>query len=183
MLHTVAYRILTMPYEYLIGVLTFLPVYIPEIVLGKVLRHFVLFGNALFVGIASIYDLHASEMFFIRIEAGHARAAAVGQRDNAFETALHEYCCVHHPLGNVDRFGTQHRVDVIRDNAISFLEAKLLVGRFVLHVHHHALLQETEGEECLFAIGHVGFQFGIANAQTVHRFGFQSACLQVGHNR
>ena len=128
MIHAVAHQLLSARYQHIVGILTLCPFHIPELIVAEILRHLLTLLDTLLVGIARIDDPHPSEVFTIGIEAGHTRAAAVGQRDHALVTALHEHRRVHHPLSDIDRLSAQHGIDVIRGDATALLEAELLVG-------------------------------------------------------
>ena len=116
-IHAIAHLVFTMHHQHLVGILAATPIHIPELIVGKILGHLPALLGAFLVVIACIHNLHAAKVLLVGIETGHARAAAVGQRDHRFVAALHEHRRVHHTLGNIDRRGAQHAVDVIRRDA------------------------------------------------------------------
>ena len=182
-LDTTAHQILTARHQHIVGILALSPFHIAELIVGEVSRHLQPFLDALRVGVARIDDLHATEMLAVGIETGHARAAAVGQGDHTLVAALHKHRRIHHPLGDIDRLGSQHRVDVVGGDATVLLEAELLVGRLILHVEHQAVLQEAEGQEGLLTVGRVGRQFRPPHPEAVHHLRLQAPLFQVGHDR
>ena len=122
-------------------------------------------------------------MFAIGVETGHARAAAIGQRYHTLVATLHQHRRIHHAFSDIHRVGTQHCIDVVRNDAAALLEPELLVGRLILHIVHHALLHEPECHKRFLAIRRIGRQLSPPHSQPVHRLGFDTTLLQVGHDR